>query len=91
MAMPGWLPGTGVTVNDGVRPTTAPRWAAHSCTDTASSPVQFTMVAGTEAAPTIASNWSRMSSSWMGPYGLGSPRTGIGRPATRASRWNVDR
>ena len=52
---PRCVPGTGLVDTCGVLPVSSPKYAHHSCADTASSPPQLTIVAGTDAAPSKAS------------------------------------
>src|SRR3954454_15819036 len=55
---------------------------------TASSPPQLTIVAGTDAAASIAGSMAARSESWIGLYTLGALTcTGIGWPSRMASMW----
>ena len=79
-----------VRSNCGSTPTSSPMYSHHASMLVSSSPPQFTMVAGTDAAPSIAGSVATMSSSWIGLKRLGpSGCTGTGRPASISARWNA--
>src|SRR5580765_7774141 len=89
MIAPRAVPGISFTTTFASRPVTSPKYAHHSCGLTASSPPQFTIVAGTLAAASNDSDCALMSSWWIGLYGHGSQRVVTGSPATSQSRWYV--
>src|SRR3954451_19439174 len=89
MIEPRVVPGISFTTTFAARPVSSPKYVHHSCGPTASSPPQFTIVAGTLAAPSSGSVCALMSSWWIGLYGQGSQRVVTGSPATIQSRWYV--
>src|SRR3954453_4646525 len=78
MIEPRVVPGISFTMTFAARPVSSPKYAHHSCGLTASSPPQFTIVAGTLAAPSNGSACALMSSWWIGLYGHGSQRVVTG-------------
>ena len=79
-----------VSVNVTTCPVSRASSSHHSSSETCCTPPQFTIVAGTDAAPTRPGNVATMSSRSIGLNRLGrSASTGIGIPASIMARWRA--